>query len=266
MTPQLQAILSKDREYNAGDMVAEIFGFSKETHYDLLVVAPGWKPTKILNQTDAEVTITAKHSYVSGYEVTFGDKRIAWAQTGSGACNLIDHLTLCVDMDFDKLVFVGAVGGLRSDYEVGDLCTPIQCVEGTMAPAYLMEDPREFRPFTRVVPDNDAFRKQVLAMAAQMAIPLREASVFCTDSISCEYYHLDFIQSFDTDLIEMETSAFYRLATMMEKPAIALLVVSDNSANGEPLIGKSEQQEDAYNRGRKVLIPRLLEGIAHIVL
>ena len=83
-------------------------------------------------------------------------------------------------------------------------------------------------------------------------------------SIAGEYYHLDFIKSFDTDLIEMETGSFYRLAAMMEKPAVAILVVSDNSATGAPLLGRPEVQQDAYNTSRRILLAKLLEIIANM--
>ena len=38
---------------------------------------------------------------------------------------------------------------------------------------------------------------------------------------SMEYIHLDEVKSFDTDLIEMETSTFYAIGKIMEVPAIA---------------------------------------------
>lgn len=261
MKEQLKRIIAKDKAFNAGDMATEVFGFRRDVHYDLLVVAPGWKPTKILNETDFQVTITAEHSYTSGYEVRIGDRLIAWAQTGSGGCNLIDHLILCAELDFDKLVFVGAVGGLKKGFDVGDVCTPTLCIPGTMANAYLQEDIEIWKPFQPVFPSDADFVEKVIALAD---FPVKKASVYCTDSISCEYYHLDFIKGFGTDLIEMETSSFYLLADLIEKPAVALLVVSDNSANGEPLLGMDDSQHARYNAGRKVLVPRLLKKIAKI--
>lgn len=261
MNALMQEMLAKDQQYNPGDLAATEFGFDSTKHYDLLVVAPGWKPTKILPVDFGTVSIIVEHSYISSYEVEWDNKRIAWIQIASGGCNLIDHLTVCAQMNFDRLVFLGAVGGLKRGFEVGDLYTPSFCIEGTMAPAYLLENPMDFHPFGIVHPANTTLIDQVLA---QTEIPIKKASVFCTDSIFGEYYHLDFIKSFDTDLIEMETSTFYHLADMLEKPAIALLVVSDNSANGEPLLGKPELQKKRYNHGRKVLIPQLLKYICQL--
>ncbi len=261
MKERLRQLCARSHEYNAGDMVGDVFGFRQDVHYDALVVAPGWKPTKILNKTDYVVTVMAEHSYISGYEVQMGGKLVAWMQCASGACNLIDHLTLCVDLDFDKLVFVGAVGGLKPGFPVGSVCTPVSCIAGSMAHAYLQKDPKSWEPFQEITPHDPAFIEEVLALAD---FPIQKARVFCTDSIFCEYDHLDFIRSFHADLIEMETSAFYQMADLMEKKAIALLAVSDNSASGEPLVGKSEEQEQTYNMGRKILIPRLLKKIANM--
>lgn len=261
MNALMQKMIAKDRQHNPGDLAATVFGFDSTKHYDLFVVAPGWKPTKILPPDFGAVTIVTEHSYISSYEVEWDNKRIAWIQVAAGGCNLIDQLTVCAQMDFDKLVFLGAAGGLKRNFEVGELCTPSFCIEGTMAPAYLQENPLDFKPFGTVHPTDTALIDQVLE---QTEIPVKKASVFCTDSIFGEYYHLDFIKSFNTDLIEMETSTFYRMAAMLEKPAIALLVVSDNSASGEPLLGKPEAQKLRYNHGRKVLIPQLLKHICQL--
>lgn len=263
MKPLLKNIIKKQKQFNNGDMAAEVFGFQKSKHYDVLVVAPGWKPTKILKGQDCTVTITAEHSYISGYEVQWNDKSIAWAQTSSGGNNLIDHLMLCTDLNFDKLVFIGAVGGLKPGFAVGDICTPSYCIDGSFANAYLSDDPTVWKPYSVITPSKQEFIEQV---RQQAPFPISKASVFCTDSISCEYFHLDFIKDFNCDLIEMETGSFYLLADLLEKPAIALLVVSDNSANAEPLLGKPEAQKNKYNRGRKELISLLIRQIADIDL
>lgn len=63
-------------------------------------------------------------------------------------------------------------------------------------------------------------------------------------------------------LIEMETSSFYLMADLLEKPAIALLAVSDNSATGDPLVGRTEEQKRLYDITRKQVIPRILMEIA----
>ena len=91
------------------------FGLSRDKHYDVLVVAPGWKPTKIMPDYDVEITCTKEHSYISGYEVKGDDFLIGWIQCSTGASSLIDELSTCAYLIFDKMVFVGAVGSLVSE-------------------------------------------------------------------------------------------------------------------------------------------------------
>ena len=60
--------------------------------------------------------------------------------------------------------------------------------------------------------------------------------------------HLEEIKAFGTDLIEI--------------PAIVLLVVSDNSASGVPLVGRSEEEKRVYNNAGRVVLKELIEKIA----
>lgn len=264
MKPRLQQILAAETALCgvSGDITLHEFGLSPETRYDVLVVAPGWKPHKIMTDFDVEITCTQEHSYLSGYEVKHRGRRMAWIQCSAGASSLIDELTVCARLQFDKLVFVGAVGSLVPEIGLGALCTPSWSIAGTLANGYLLEDIRSYKPFGRVYPNAPAFVDRVRELAEQRGYTLREAPVFCTDSIACEYAHLDFIKSFGVQLIEMETSSFYLLADLMEKPAVALLAVSDNSATGDPLLGRTEAQKQPYDHTRKQVIPQLILDIA----
>lgn len=261
-----QKILEKDLEYNAGDMAMELFGLRSDVHYDLLVAAPGWKPQTFIWPEDTDVLFSSLHSYVSGYDLTMGRRRVGWIQTASSAANVLDHLTVCAQLHFDKLVFIGAVGGIDPDFALGDVCTPSCCIDGSFASAYLLEDPRSHRPFETVTPHCPEFISRVTDEAAARGIRIRKGKVFCTDSICCEYYHLPFIRSFGSELVEMETALFYRLVALLEKPSIALLVVSDNSTNGHPLLGRSPEQEALYKQSRAYAIPTLLRMLAEMEL
>ena len=185
---------------------------------------------------------------------------MGWIQCSTGASSLIDELSTCTYLNFDKMVFVGAVGSLVPEIGLGTLCTPEWSISGNLANGYLLEDIRQYRPFEKVYPNNPPFVQQVLELYPDML----QAPVFCTDSIFCEYSHLDFIKSFGAKLIEMETSSFYLMADLMEKPAIALMAVSDNSANGDPLIGRTEEQKRLYNITRKQVIPKIIMDIARM--
>ena len=259
MKERLLQLLSADNSFSEDkDIAMYEFGLSRAKHYDVLVVAPGWKPTKIMADYDVEITCTKEHSYISGYEVKGNDFLLGWIQCSTGASSLIDELSTCAYLNFNKLVFVGAVGSLVPEIGLGTLCTPQWSISGNLANGYLLEDIREYKPFEKVYPNDPFFVQRVADCSPDMI----QAPVFCTDSIFCEYSHLDFIKSFGAKLIEMETSSFYLMADLMEKPAIALMAVSDNSATGDPLVGRTEEQKQLYNITRKQVIPKIIMDIA----
>lgn len=262
MKQKLLDILTAMQRYNSPHMARDFFGLDETVTYDALVVAPGWKPTRILRDPSWNITTLSEHSYISGYLTERNSRKIAWIQCASGACNLIDHLTVCAELSFRKLIFVGAVGSLSTAIPVGMFCTPSYSVAGVFANAYLCDRLTDYTPFEKVTPPDEDYINHVIALAAQNGWELKKASVFCTDSIALEYSRLDEIKSHGTDLIEMETSSFYRLAELFEVPAVALLAVSDNSATGDPLIGRTEEADRNYQFCKNIVIPELIFHLA----
>lgn len=260
MKQKLEQILEKMHEYNAKDLAYHTFGVTKDTSYDALVIAPGWKPTKIIIDKTFKITEITVHSYISSYLVEKDTYKILWIQCASSAANLIDHLIICAELKFKKLIFVGAVGSLNKVFKVGDICTPSYSISGVYANAYFCDKLTDYTPFERIYP-NQAFIDKVISLAEQTGYQMKQGAVYCTDSVALEYYHLDEIKAFHPDLIEMETSSFYLLADLLEVDAVALLVVSDNSALKQPLIGRDENLQEKYDYGRKVIIPDLIYQI-----
>lgn len=260
MTLKMKQILDNMHRYNAEHIAAMTFGFSEDTLYEALIVAPSYSPYKLNADSCFTVTETGGQSYCTGYEAEKDGKKIAWIKTAAGGCNLLDYLLICGELQFKRLIFIGAAGALKPEFALGDICTPSYSVAGTLANTYLKDSLRDYVPFERVYPDTE-YTDRIVQLAAKSQIPIRRASVFCTDSIAMEYTHLDEIRALGTDLIEMETSAFYAVAKLMEVPAIALLVVSDNSAAGVPLVGRSKEQQKAYDYARKTLLLNLIDQI-----
>ncbi|MBR4157435.1 MAG: hypothetical protein IKR07_00810 [Oscillospiraceae bacterium] len=261
MNPRLEAVLSAMKRYNCGVMSTECLGFDPDVTYDALVLAPGWKPTKTVLDPAVRVTQLTQHAYFSGFLLEKGGLKVAWAQTASGACNLIDHGVICGELRFNKLIFGGAVGGLVEGFEVGDLCTPELCISGVYSDHYLDERLTPFTPFSEIRPPEASVEKAV-STAAGLGYVMKRARVFCTDSIALEYSHLDEIRATGAQLIEMETGTFFKLASLFEVPAAALLLVSDNSATGAPLLGRGDDPDSRYKRVRGWAIPDLIFALA----
>ena len=136
-------------------------------------------------------------------------------------------------------------------------------IAGGIAHTYLKDSIKDFVPFEKVEPEMN-FVDKVVDVAKQNGFELKKASVFCTPSIATEYYHLDEIKEFDTDLIEMETASLYLMADLLEVPTVALLVVSDNSATGAALVGRTEAEEEKYANGRHIALPQMILKVASI--
>ncbi len=60
----------------------------------------------------------------------------------------------------------------------------------------------------------------------------------------------------------METASLYLMADLLEVPTVALLVVSDNSATGAALVGRTEAEEEKYVRGRHIALPQMILKVA----
>ncbi|SDA54222.1 Phosphorylase superfamily protein [Butyrivibrio sp. INlla18] len=262
MKEKLKKILDTCHKYNSEHMMLETFGLREDIMYDALVVAPSFTPYKLHMDAYCKVTTLRESAYLGGYLVEKDNLKIAWIKTASSASNLIDHLTLSAELSFKKVIFIGAVGALKEDFHVGDVCTPSYSISGSYADSFLIKESiRDNMLFSKVYPDKN-FIDEVIGLGKKRGYDIRSGSVFCTPSIALEYVHLDEIRSFDTDLIEMETSSFYLVADLLEVPAVALLVVSDNSATGVALVGRTDEEQEQYDKGRNVVLPDMILAVA----
>ena len=252
MRDKLNQILEKLHQYNTDHIAYINFGLAEDIIYDALIVAPSYSPDKIISHDSYKITEMGSRSYCTGYEVEKDHLRIAWIKTAAGGCNMLDYLLICGELQFKNLIFIGAAGALKESFHIGDICTPSYSVAATLANTYLKESLKDYVPFEKVYPELN-YIDRMISLAKDHQYQIKKASVFCTDSIVMEYSHLEEIYSFDTDLIEMETATFYEIAKLMEVPAIALLVVSDNLRLKIPLAGRSEEILKSYESSRKKL-------------
>lgn len=263
MKKRMIEIMDKFHQYNSDNMAYLAFGLDQKEHYDALVVAPSFSPYKLKMDRYCRVTTLKEGAYLAGYLVEKDGLKLAWIKTASSDSNLIDHVAVCAELTFDKMIFIGAVGALKPEFALGDLCTPSYSIAGGFAHTYLKDSIKDFVPFERVEPDME-FVDRIVGIAEESGFELKKASVFCTPSIAAEYYHIEEIKEFDTDLIEMETAALYFMADLLEIPTVALLVVSDNSATGAALVGRTEEEQEKYDYGRNEVLPEMILRTAEI--
>ena len=260
-----QKILKIAQKYNnSDDLLMSMFGIPSDEPMDLYVIAPSWTPEKILKNYEYEVEPKFKHAYVSSYVVKFAGYRIGWIQCASSSANLLDSMLMLANVSTDKIVFMGAVGALRKEIPLGELSTPAESYAYVGGNAFLKEKLSQGQFGETIRPYDMNFVDQVIERAEKQDIKMVKRKVFCTDSIICEYSHLDEILATGAELIEMETSAFYEGIRLMEKRGIALLCVSDNSAAGIALVNRSEEEKKYYHNCRQTWIPELLKIICEM--
>jgi purine-nucleoside phosphorylase len=265
MTDLYKKIIQAAEKYNnTDDLLKSIYGLDANADYDCIVIAPSWLPDKILKNIDCEITVVKRHAYFGSYLIKREKHQIAWIQCASGAGNLIDAVLTLGKSKCDKIVFVGAVGALKDDVKLGELVTPHYSLayEGGSLYTYEQIDVKGFGK--RVYPNQPDFIKKVHEICRQNNMVMKEKVVYCTDSIICEYLHLEQIKSLGCDLIEMETAAFYRCLELMNKKGIALLCVSDNSATNISLVARTEEETRTFHHAREVQIPKILFGICDL--
>ena len=124
MKEKMIRIMEKLHYYNSENMACQAFGLAKDVVYDALVVAPSFSPYKLKLDTYCKVTTLKEGAYIAGYLVEKDNLKIAWVKIGSSDANVIDHIAICAELTFQKMIFIGAVGALKESFELGDICTP----------------------------------------------------------------------------------------------------------------------------------------------
>ncbi|MBQ9458706.1 MAG: hypothetical protein IJU66_02095 [Oscillospiraceae bacterium] len=259
MKQKLRDALAAFHRYNGDEnFAAAATCFDPDTQYDALVVAPTWDVPRVIRDDSFRVTPLHLGPNDSEWLVERDGVRLAWITTHMGAGSVLDHLTLCAELQFKKLLFVGSAGGLVPGIELGSVYTPEYCVAGIGANAYLCRRLADYRPFGHIAPPDAGFVDRVISAASESGYIINKAPVYCTDSFSFEYLHLEEIHATGAKLIEMETAAFYAFADLIELPSAALLVVSDNSAAGISLFAKTDEERARYYHTREHVIPEIL--------
>ena len=273
-----QEILRIAMKFNqTDDMLFNAYAISSDETFDAVVISPMWTPMRVNGFFNAQITDckalaaekAKQNSQAStrqplmkkkstSYIIEWENLRIAWLKTGTCAGNVMDSLLFLSNSKIDRVIFVGAAGGVIPDVALSEVVTPSVCYDYLGATRYLQDrlDGSDFG--SEVRPGNPYFISRIFEIAQRQGIDLVTRPVFCTDTIMGEYIHIEEIRQTGASIVEMETAAFYRVATLMEKAAIAFLVVSDNSSTGGSLSVPETEEYLIYNQTIADKIPTLI--------
>lgn len=196
--------------------------------------------------------------------VKINELEFTYITTGIGAPNLVDIVLALGNTNCQNIIFIGSVGSLDKNINIGDIVIPECSLCGDGVCRYLTE---------KSLKDSDTFGKQYYPnkdltnitleitkdICSKENINYHLAKNFSIDTIFAQFAHIDEIISLGCNVIEMETAALFRSSEICNKRATAIFCVSDNTINKKSLYsGRDENDKNLKRYSRYVITPKIL--------
>ena len=234
---------------HCSDLLHEIYGISSAEHFDCVFIAPSWPIDKVFDSATTDITEIYSDRFSKSHRIKHNGKSYLYIQLRVGAPNIVDFCLSCHSANCAKFVFVGSVGSLIPELEIGDVIIPTCSISGNGATLYLDDKLSPEKMFERTY-SSPELNAELSRVCTSVALTTKNAMPISVDSVACEYAHLDKFRQMGATLIEMETATFFKAMQIIGKPASALLVVSDNSAVGQHLVGQGADLRAKYHAVR----------------
>lgn len=213
---------------------------SLRTHDDRLKLGHGWYDV-LYSQASSRLNATV-------FRIT------------PGAPVMCDFVKFLSETKPRRLIFVGTAGGIAEDVEIGDLVVPTAACRGEGASHYhalaCYPGVASFSLFSELSPDLSETCKLI-------GVSIHIGISYTIDSLSAETQEmLSDLRGFDVLAIDMETSAFYVMASLCRIPGLALLVISDHPINSHRLDEKSDIGRSAKLISWADVFPKLVERLS----
>ncbi len=246
MSNIIKALIENSHSENT---LQNLYGISPDEHIDCVFVAPSWQVEKIFDTEQTDVAFLYQDRFSKAFKIQNGDKQYLYIQLQVGASNIIDFCLSCYNMNCDNFVFIGSVGALVPEMNVGDIVVPESAISGNGATVYLHDRLDGSNMFEKTY-SSPELNAKIRTICEQVNIPVTCAVPISMDSLMCEYQHLQEFRDMGAQLVEMEVATFFKALEIIGKQASAVLVISDNSAAGQHLIGQPAEQLAKYHGAR----------------
>lgn len=222
-------------KYNySEDILMDIYGLDSYTDYDAIIVAPSWNPEKVFKNYNPKINKIDSCKRRSGYEIVVNNKKYGYIVTEQCSGNIIDCCMTLGHTVCNKIIFIGTCGALTKNSRIGDIVTPSYSIAGDGGSLYLYYNISKDN-YRNKIYQNEKSINELKSAGKKLDINIDAKVIYCTDTIFCEYMHIDEIKELGSELIEMETAAFIRCMELINKKYNIILSVSDNSACGNAL-------------------------------
>ena len=189
-----------------------------------VILAPWWEPDILQDLGDTEYLSESPSASIKVWNIKNNSLNITYIKTGIGAPVLMDTLLSLGVTKCRRAIFIGSVGSLDPQINIGDIVIPEYSICGDGASRYITAD-----TLTRI------------------------------DTSFAQFAHIEEITAMGCNIIEMETAAAFRAAKTAAIPLTALFSVSDNTITNKSLISGRTKEEIQHRKfTRNTLIPQIL--------
>jgi len=242
------------------DICLHGLGVTPERVRENVVVAPWWEPDTL--PALGEARLLGHFADMKLWDVTGGGADLTYIKTGIGAPCFLEGLLPLGVTPCKRVVFIGSVGALNPGIGIGDIVIPEYSVCGDGASRYLSPDFARDVFGEKAYPDAALFEKakaETARICAETGVKWHVGRNFSIDTIFAQFAHIDAIMGMSCNVIEMETAAAFRAASIMGIPLVALFNVSDNTIANKSLVSGRTAEEEEYRRfTRRELFPRIV--------
>jgi len=261
-------ILNGNKKYGTcpEDIVRAFYNCEPEVIQSDVILAPAWKPDLFDAYTDnIEPIFTGFHN---DWNLSINGKKLTYIQTGIGAPVLMEAVLALGCTPCKRIIFIGSVGGLSPNFNIGDIVIPEYSVSGDGACRYLTDrKPGENDCFgKKYYPDKELFDNAVSKtknISKANNVNWHIGKNFSIDTIIAQFAHLDEIIAMGCDCIEMESAAFFKASEICGIKACAIYSVSDNTLQKKSLLSGRTENEIEYRKTvrKNVLTKIVLESL-----
>ena len=244
-------------KYGDSSKLVNRLGITEEEITEVVVLAPWWHPNKLYNNYDCKIELLSDE-FPDVHRITYNNKSFLHIRSYVGATNVGETVLLLSFTKCKRIIFVGSVGSISNDVNIGDLVIPSTSVSGEAFSSYMYETinkkslHKEYHPTKK-------FYDTTTNYLNNENIEFKDIKVYSVDTIAGQFSHIDEILNLGCKAIEMETSALFSACQVAEKECVALLAVSDNTILNKSLIsGRTNEDMDKYYKTRYEIIRKII--------
>ena len=195
-----------------------------ENILESVVIAPWWDHNIFENSNVKIDKVNDKiyNIYGENLEFSFIELKLV------GSPVMLDQVLSLGTTKCKNILFIGSVGALDENINLGDIVIPEYSICGEGASRYLNDNLKD--EFGKKEYPSKEFTERLLNIVnKQNNIKYHYVPNYTVDTIFTEYIHIDKIIGMGAKTIEMETSALFKASKLLNMNVTALFLVSDNT-------------------------------------